>query len=109
MDKVQDISHQTMSLIAAGVSVLTFVVTVVTIIAGGAFWAGKIDSRIDAQDGRMQTLFDEQDRRLEIQFNGLEQSIDAVDQRIDARIDAYDYHHHVEDGSVVFSPSPEGR
>jgi hypothetical protein len=99
-----------------GVSVLTLLVTLVAIIAGGAFWAGKIDSRIDAQDGRMQTLFEEQDRRLEIQFKGLDQSIDALDQNIDdldqgidARIAPYDYHHHVEDGAVVFSLSPEGR
>ena len=105
MANVQDMNQQLISALALGVSILTLAVFV----GGGFFWAGKVDSRIDAQDGRMQTLFDEQDRRLEIQFNALEQSIDAVDHRIDARIDSYDYHHHAEDGAVVFTLSPEGR
>ena len=109
MANVQNMSHQTISLIATGVGILTLVLTVLTVIAGGAYWAGKIDTRIDAQDGQIQTLFDEQDRRLEIQFNGLEKSIEAVDERIEARIDPYGYHHHAEDGAVLFVSSPEGR
>ena len=98
MFNVQKVSHQTISALALLVSFITLL----AIVGGGFYWAGKVDTRID-----------EQDRRLEIQFNGLEQSIEAVDERIDARIDSsdarissYGYHHHAEDGAVLFASPP---
>lgn len=56
--------------------------------------------------GRIDQRFDAQDERIERGFDSIGQQISSLDHAIDDRIEAYDYHHHVEDGAVVFSPSP---
>ena len=56
--------------------------------------------------GRIDQRFDAQDERIERGFDSIGQQISSLDHAIDDLIEAYDYHHHVEDGAVVFSPSP---
>ena len=67
-----------------------------------------LDRRLGAQEQRIDQRFDAQDERIERGFDSISigQQISSLDHAIDDRIEAYDYHHHVEDGAVVFSPSP---
>ena len=63
---------------------------------------GRIDADIEDLDRRLGA----QEQRIERGFDSIGQQISSLDHAIDDRIEAYDYHHHVEDGAVVFSPSP---
>ena len=80
------------------IQLVSLAVAVLVILGGFVFWAGGISSDIAGLDGR----FDAQDRR----FDTLQEQIKALDVDIDGRIETYDYHHHADDGAVVFTLSP---
>ena len=80
------------------IQLVSLAVAVLVILGGFVFWAGGISSDIAGLDRR----FDAQDRR----FDTLQEQIKALDVDIDGRIETYDYHHHADDGAVVFTLSP---
>ena len=87
------------------IQLVSLAVAVLVILGGFVFWAGGISSDIAGLDRR----FDAQDRRFDTQdrrFDALQEQIEALDGDIDGRIETYDYHHHADDGAVVFTLSP---
>ena len=84
------------------IQLVSLVVTVLVILGGFVFWAGRIDGDINGLDVRLGA----QEQRIEKRFDSLEQQISDLDVDIEDRIEAYDYHGHTADGAVVFTLSP---